>query len=247
MSFVVSERSLGTAERDWLACRRLAACRDVDLGGAGHVVVLAPHPDDEVLAVGGTMRALALSGRSLSIVAVTDGEGSHPRSTTTTPAALGVMRDAERAEALARLGVPDAEVIRLHVRDGGIGAAEGLPEMLEEHLRRASLVIAPWHRDGHPDHDALGDAALAVTRRLGKRLLQYPVWAWHWARPGTEDLPWSRARRHRLGADVLAAKRASISAYRSQVAPLSDAPGDEAVLPDAVLDRFRRPFEVVFE
>ena len=39
----------------------------------GRVVLVAPHPDDEVLALGGSLAMLARSGREVLVVAVTDG------------------------------------------------------------------------------------------------------------------------------------------------------------------------------
>ena len=55
-----------------------------------------------------------------------------------------------------------------------------------------TLLAAPWRHDGHPDHEAVGRAAAVAARRTDARLVEYPVWMWHW---GTEqDLPWPDAR-----------------------------------------------------
>ena len=53
-------------------------------------------------------------------------------------------------------------------------------------------LIAPWEWDGgHRDDDVTGRAAAAG----GARLLRYPLWVWHWARPGHPALrcgdPWA--------------------------------------------------------
>jgi LmbE family N-acetylglucosaminyl deacetylase len=113
-------------------------------------------------------------------------------------------------------------------------------------LHGADWCLAPWERDGHPDHDATGLAAVLACTATGVRLVRYPVWAWHWATPDGDELPWPSARRIELASEDRAAKRAAIAAYRSQVAPLSSAAGDEAVLPPGVVSRFQRSFELVF-
>jgi LmbE family N-acetylglucosaminyl deacetylase len=247
--FRVSEAELGTPETAWLACPRLAACAPMDWALPGPVVVLAPHPDDEILAVGGTMRALARAGHDVTVVAVTEGEASHPRSRTTSPLAMTTIRARERTLALERLGVAGARVVRLRVPDGAVAGEPRLEERIEEILDSAGAAwcLSPWRHDGHPDHDATGRAAvLACARARATRLVEYPVWAWHWARPGTDDLPWVRARRMALAPEVATAKRDAISAYVSQIAPLGPGAGDEAVLPRPVLARFGRAFEVLF-
>jgi len=233
----VSARELGTPEAAWLGCPDLARCVDMAWGTPRRVVVIAPHPDDEVLAVGGAMRRL---GGELVIVAVTDGEASHPRSLTVTRAELAIRRAGERAQALAALGVT-ADVVRLGYADGQVD--DGLAARLVPLLRRADWCLAPWQHDGHPDHDATGRAAARACANAGVELARYLVWAWHWAEPAR--LPWGRARRIRLSPEDVAAKRAAIAAYRSQITPLSPAPGDEAILPPAVRARFERPFELV--
>ena len=241
--FTVSETSLGTPESTWLNAEALAHCAPLHFGPPGRVVVLAPHPDDEVLGVGGTLQLLAAAGWSVCVVAITDGEASHPGS----PAAratLARIRAEERANALACLSLSEAEVVRLQVGDGLVTRASDLDERLAPHLRDASLCLSPWEHDGHPDHDATGLAARRACRTLGVPLLRYPVWAWHWASP--EHLPWTSARKVPLPPEVQRAKRKAIAAYRSQIAPLGPAPGEAAVLPPAVLARFERPFEILF-
>ena len=49
-----------------------------EAAGLGRVVVIAPHPDDEVLGAGATTATLALQGARVVVIAVTDGEASNP-------------------------------------------------------------------------------------------------------------------------------------------------------------------------
>lgn len=219
MTFGVSEAERGTSEATWLQCSELVNCLPFALP-RGRIVVLAPHPDDEVLGVGGVIASVDAPVR---IVAVTDGEASHPGRP-----GLADRRAAERTLALARLGVL-AEVVRLGIADGGVARCADLAERIAPLVADAALVLAPWPRDGHPDHDAVGAAA------SGAAVAFYPVWAWHWARPS--ELPWHRARRFELSPAVHARKIDAIGAYASQL-------GD--ILPPFVVARFMRPFEVLF-
>lgn len=231
----------GTAEpcwRDWLDDR---AWPDLELAGAGIPLIVAPHPDDEVLGVGGLLNRL---GRG-EFVAVTDGEASHPGSTAITPARLATLRRAEADQALRLLGLAGMVVHRLGQPDGAVDEA-ALSATLVRLLCPGRWCLATWRADGHPDHEAVGRAAAAACTATGGRLLEYPIWAWHWAPPGDPRLPWHRLRRVPLPAGVLAAKATALAAFRSQLEPLGPAPADAAILPAAVLDRFRRPYEVVF-
>ncbi|NJA60592.1 PIG-L family deacetylase, partial [Streptomyces sp. NEAU-H3] len=73
-----------------------------------------------------------------------------------------------------------------------------------------------------------------------------PVWMWHWARPDDPRVPWHRAARLDLPADVRARKRDAVACFRSQIAPLGPAPEDAAILPPAELAHHVRDFEVWF-
>lgn len=236
-AFVVSEDEPSTPESAWSASPRLAGCPPLSWPPPTRVVVVAPHPDDEILGVGGWMSDLARAGCAIDVVAVTDGEASHPGRADE----LAGTRAREREVALDRLGI-DARVTRLGCGDGAVGLEAHLARRLEPLVAGASLVLAPWERDGHPDHDAAGAAARAAGRATGTPVLSYPVWAWHWARPDSDDLPWSRARRISLGPGAKKAKSAAVAAFRSQIEKVDGV----VILPAAVLAHFLRPFEVVF-
>lgn len=238
----VSETELGTAEADWLGCDELLGAPRLDLVGPERLVVVAPHPDDEILGAGGLMRAAQRRGIAVEIVAVTDGEASHPGSAWT-GAHLAARRRAESSAALARLGVTDPTVHRLSVPDGGVADYEReLAAALRWLLDPSTWCVATWRRDGHPDHDATGRAAADASWSAGARLLEYPIWAWHWATP-TDGLPLDRAACLALDSVTQRAKRRAIAEFVSQIRPLGDEPADRVVLPPAVRARFERPFE----
>ena len=69
--------------------------------------------------------------------------------------------------------------------------------------------LAPWRRDGHPDHDAVGLAAEAVCRTYNLRLVRYLCAAWEWVQP--KDLPWRDVRQFTLSDSVRARKNAAVA------------------------------------
>lgn len=218
----------------------------LDPGMAGRLLVVAPHPDDAVLGVGGLLQQLNRAGWVVEMVAVTDGEASHPRSTRITRDDLVARRSQERNVALDRLGVRPVRVSRLGLPDGCVSQREEqLVQALGERLDTVSLCLVPWRRDGHPDHDAVGRAGAAACAGGATLLVEYLVWAWHWATPRSGDIPWASARRVDLSRAELARKRWATRAFATQVTAVGPDAGDAAPLPAAVLARFRRPFEVV--
>ncbi len=255
-----------TDEAHWQAWSGWDALPEVELPPRrARVVVLAAHPDDEVLAVGGLLARLADRGCDLLLVAATDGEASHLGRTEGTnegtadsggTVEFGDRRARELDAARTELGLGHAERVRLHLPDTDLPTYEGeLTGRLESLLGGAALVLAPWRADAHPDHDAAGRAAAeavrelaAVTTAVGGAtappvLWEYPVWAWHWSRPDADDLPWSRARVLRLDPHERLAKQQAIGCFTSQLEPR---PAEPPVLPPAVLAHFERSVEVVF-
>ena len=231
----------GTAEDVWRGWEAMANWPALALDPPGPPLVVAPHPDDEILGVAGLMAMLGAA----DLAAVTDGEASHPGSTVHTPAELATIRRAETGEALRRLGLGTSQVHRLGHADGGIDE-ETLGRQLAELLSPGRWCLTTWRGDGHPDHEAVGRAAAWACASVGARLLEYPIWTWHWAYPDDPDVPWQRAHRIDLTTGALAAKAAAVEAFPSQTEPLGPAEADAPILPPHVLARFARPFEVVF-
>lgn len=231
----------GTAEDSWdgwVELRRLPAAGPPAWPST---VIVAAHPDDEVLGAGGTMAVLAAGGTRLRLLAITDGEASHPGAD---PRATARTRTAESAEALRLLGLRDIEVIRLRLPDAGLAAREDeLSERLGELCAGFGVCLAPWEADAHADHEAAGRAARRAARRNGQRMLSYPIWMWHWAKPGDRRVPWQQACQIPLSPDIAERKRSAISAFTSQ---LTDRESAGPVLPPGIVAHFTRDQEVLF-
>lgn len=229
----------GTDERAWRAWPGLRQLPPADLSAWRSVVVVAAHPDDEVLGVGGTLALLAEAGARLRLIALTDGEASHLGARDR--AGLARCRARERAAALAILRVGNIEVVRLGFPDTGLGRVESdVESALREACRGFEVCLAPWDVDAHADHEAAGRA----SRRASRHVLSYPIWAWHWAAPADCRLPWECGLRVELPPAIAARKRSAIQAFTSQLTDRAGAAGP--VLPPGVVAHFTRTQEVLF-
>ena len=245
-----THQDAGTPESAW-ARSGAAALPELPLNdgelAATAFLVLAAHPDDETLGAGGLMARLHALGADVRVLLCTAGEASHPESPTVTPERLAEVRLREFDGALGHLlggprrrylGLPDG---RLAEHRAGIAAA--IREAAADTGKPAQriILVAPYRHDGHTDHDALGGVAAETAAAHGYGLLEFPIWYWLWATP--EDAAWQDWQRFPLRPEDQQAKALAMAAHTSQVAPLSDLPGDEVLLPGGFLAHFERRWE----
>jgi LmbE family N-acetylglucosaminyl deacetylase len=242
----------GTTLHQWQGSRQLAELQSIDVLSlvppGSRAVIIAPHPDDEVLGCGGLLQLLAAAGRPLQLISVTDGSASHPGSERWPVERLSVIRPQESAEALRRLGLPMHRLkwLRGGFTDTQVAAQEQqLRAFIESHLRPNDVVFTTWREDGHCDHEAVGRASAEAARQVGATCHELPVWTWHWATPEDAFVPWQRARKILLTPAQVARKRHAVHAFASQLEGDAQA-GLAPVLAPYVIDRLLQPFEVVF-
>src|SRR5689334_11959081 len=119
------------------------------------LLVLAPHPDDEVIGCGGLVALHLHDGRQVRVVIATDGgEAGEP-----------AERQRESRAALASLGSAEIEFLNFpdrHLRESG-GFAAALRDILVDF--RPDLIAAPSPIEIHPDHFALARTLCDVIAR----------------------------------------------------------------------------------
>src|SRR4051794_35115145 len=132
---------------DWFASAPLRPATEIrDLGPT---LVIAPHPDDEVLGCGGVIAPLKQAEIPVQVIIASDGSASHPGSTTYPPAVLAALRRAESEAGLAILGVSPEDVTFTGWPDGAVPRpnAPGGPQAVAS----ARAAMRP---SGRPDRAA---------------------------------------------------------------------------------------------
>ena len=108
------------------------------------VLVVAPHPDDAEISVGGTILACQRDGLRMGIVELTDGEP--------TPHGTPEIRAAETSAADKILGIDWRGNLGLPNRSLQ-GTLEARRELAGVFRRtRPKIILAPYWEDAHPDH-----------------------------------------------------------------------------------------------
>ena len=219
-----------TKEETWL---RVLSGVEAWKPGMNDLLLIAPHPDDEILGTGGLIAEQRRKNARVTVIAVTDGEAAYPQS-----AGLAETRRAEQERALALVGVSSRDIIRLRLPDGNVALHEQeLTKVLLSLLQRNSAIVAPWSLDPHPDHEACGRAAEVAARTYGALLVSYFFWTWHRFLP--QALQGLALQRFELDPDLQEVKAAALGQYRSQF----QHNGDKPSLPELLLVPARRPFE----
>lgn len=140
------------------------------------ILMIAPHPDDEVLGCGGTLALLRQRGCDIKVVIVTDGGAGDP---------LGYSRDVrhtrqqESIAAMRLMGIED--VVFLNAPDAAYQHTPKVAAQLQQVFSdfQADWILLPSVLDYHRDHVAISLSIVEMWQQLGcrERLLCYETWA----------------------------------------------------------------------
>ena len=133
------------------------------------LLVVAAHPDDAEISVGGVILSSVAAGRRVGVLELTNGEP--------TPKGTVERRAAETAAATEVLGVTWRGNLGLPNRSlqADLPARQQLAEVFR--LTRPAVILAPYWEDAHPDHvaasqlvdDARFWSKLSKTEMVGER------------------------------------------------------------------------------
>ena len=190
----------------------------LDVSGR-RVLIVAPHPDDEVFGCAGLVQQLVQSGTQVDVAIMTGGGKSHAACCDLDEATL-IRKRRELARMAAQIvGLPEPHLHFLDYPDGGIRFDHPETERLRALFRelRPDAVFVPHAGEGWPDHVETG----RIVRRLvmdcaDVDVYAYCVWFWFY---NVWRIDWSSARMVRLTPEQHRAKLSAIHVYVSAKAP----------------------------
>ncbi|GAA3642001.1 hypothetical protein GCM10022200_27190 [Microbacterium awajiense] len=244
MTLTFDHRDPGTDERHWAEAApwQDAAALNLD---CDRVVVVAAHPDDETLGAAGLIATARARGIPVMVIVLTDGHESGADGAS--PTAVARTRRRETVDALAELGDGIA-LTYAALPDGGLREHEAdVRSAIAGTLSTAAagtrtLLVTPWHGDGHRDHRIVGSVAARLAG-AGVRVVQYPIWMWHWA--SSESVDTAAWRTLTLDDHAHAAKVGAVDRHVSQLTPPS--PAEPPMLHAGMRSHFERKVEVYIE
>lgn len=182
------------------------------------VVIIAPHPDDEVFGCGGLISRLVQDGKNLHVIVLTGGGESHRNCCTTPVSNIIVARRDLTHKATAILGLPESNLHELNFADGHIN--EGSPDekkKLETLIKviKPDVILVPHHGEGWPDHLAARELGIELANRNTK-VYEYCVWMWYYHQ---KELDWKNGYILRMTESEDQKKLAAIRTYHSALAP----------------------------
>lgn len=209
----------------------------------GPTLIMAPHPDDEVLGCGGLIASLCEAGNPPHIVIMTGGGGALRGHASISEETVITERRKLTLNSAKYLGLPESNIHFLDFTDGNISAK---PTLEMERLRKIIEVLQPQNifvphsGEGWPDHlttaKIVGD-----LKPKGVKLYEYAVWMWYY---NVWKLNWRNAFKFKMTKQEHEAKLKAVEAYIRPLAP--NGKPWSGVLPKAFVKANTLPLEIYF-
>ena len=181
-----------------------------------NVLIVAPHPDDEVIGCGGLIARLLEKGNPPHIIVMTGGEGSHDNGVdkeSIVKARRGLTR-----KAISILGVPMCNLHELDFKDGGIYPESEQMTLLKELICSINpdTVFVPHWGEGWPDHVRTAEIVKSLVSK-STEVWEYCVWMWYYN--VWRGLDWKNAAALHLSPHEHELKVKAVDAYIRPLAP----------------------------
>ena len=184
----------------------------------GSVLILAPHPDDEVFGCGGMIARLTAEEKRPHVVVMTGGGASHGECCDIVASDVIAARRKLTIKAAKKLGLTSEYIHFLDFEDGLIG---NCPESEVLKLRdlidilKPDTVFIPHQGEGWPDHLAVREFGLNLVPE-STAIFEYCVWMWYYRQ---KHLDWSKASKLEMTHEEYSKKLSAITTYTAACAP----------------------------
>jgi LmbE family N-acetylglucosaminyl deacetylase len=181
---------------------------------AQNVLVVAPHPDDDVIGAGGMMALLARNSRAVFSLYVTDGRNSRAAQPAAAKKKMAMVRRREALDALKAVKARGAVFLNYGSQELQDTKQKEAVKAIKDVLSffRPESVYVPAPLDRHPTHQKvlrLTLTALRSIRGFAPKLFGYSVWAGVYGERGLQTVDISSAAN---------LKKRAIRMHRSQIA-----------------------------
>jgi len=215
-----------------------------------NILIISPHPDDEIFGLGGFILKMKWEGCKIQIILLTDGESS------------GIWPDKEEIRkhrvhlserVCSLIGINISDITRLHLTDGKVPhpGQDGYNEAVNSvrsiiNAVKPDAVFSTHTLDFWPgDHVACAKITVDAIKQseVTTQLLYFWVWAWYNLRLG-QILKIISSKLQKIDIhDQLKFKKALQNIYLNEVTP--EGKPWSGNLPEPLLEAFNYPFEIV--
>jgi len=181
------------------------------------ILLIAPHPDDEIIGCAGLIQQTLKAGKKIDVVILTDGGESHSNCCNIDEDTLIEARRKLSRKAAQVVGLPLEHLHFLNYPDGGISYENKETERLKQLIEELSpeAIFIPHKGEGWSDHVEAGN----VIRKLklsGIQLYEYCVWFWYY---NVWDIDWKNACVLKMNREEHQRKLKAMDAYITPLAP----------------------------
>lgn len=183
------------------------------------LLIIAPHPDDEVIGCAGLILHSLDKGNDVYIIILTGGEASHNGCCEIPPQELITARRELAVNINRELGIPAANLFLLDYPDGKINYSHYETDKLSRLIKniRPDAIFIPHKGEGWSDHIQAGNIIKRMTEEMTDiRLYEYCVWFWYY---NTWKIDWKNALLLNMTKEEHLRKKEAIDRYISPLAP----------------------------
>ena len=183
------------------------------------VLIVAPHPDDEVLGCSGLIQRLLSEGKQVDVVILSGGGKSHAGCCNIDESILIESRRNLSRKAVKILGLPLENLHFMDYPDGSIAFDSSETDRLKKliEMLQPKVIFVPHKGEGWSDHLEAG----RIVRKLvgetsGVSLYEYCVWFWYY---NVWNIDRKNAYVLKMTEEELSRKNEAIDAYIKPKAP----------------------------
>lgn len=187
---------------------------------SNNIIIIAPHPDDEVLGCSGLIQHMIEDGKQVHVVILSGGGKSHQDCCHINESTLISSRRNLSRKAAEILELPLKQLHFLDYPDGSISYDNPETKRLQELIQELSpnAIFIPHKGEGWNDHIEAGKIIRKIIRRksIAIQLYEYCVWFWYY---NVWNIDWENTFVLKMDPKEHQLKLKAIDAYVKPLAP----------------------------